>query len=176
MSAGGVDQLRGSHLVPYSNCYWSAPHDPACLIELGLTAVWAWGGSWVFDARSVTARDENQSRGLCELSWQPGVPPGSALGAPWTDWLPAGADRVEFAGLTSAGDLYWSKVGLVEGRMQHLGTASISHAGGYRAVALLGPGRLAGATAAGVIHWLRVRDNRFTEWAAPQALSDTAPV
>ncbi len=176
ITASGLEQFWGSRLVPHGTHIWPAPPGPACLIDSSAAGPWAWAGSQVFDTRAVTAGVENQSHGLCELPWRPGVPPGSALSVPWMDWYPLSADQVELAGLTSEGELYWSRVGLVEGRLTHLGTSCVGHAGGYRAVALLGSGRLAGATATNKIQWLRVRGERLLEWAAPLHLNETLRV
>jgi hypothetical protein len=176
ITSSGLEYLSGSRLMPLGTQTWPESHVPACLVGASPTGPWAWAGSWVFDMRSVTSDGHSRSDGLCMLPWWPRVPTGSALAVPWMDWFPVSADKLDLVGLTAEGDLYWSKVVLEDGRLTHIGTSSVSHGGGYLGVAVLGPGRLAGATATNEIHWLRVRGNRLVEWAAPQKLAEAVRV
>jgi hypothetical protein len=176
ITATGLEHLSGARLMPHGTHAWPESHVPACLVGASPTGSWAWAGSWVFDMRSVTTEGHNRSDGLCLLPWWPRVPSGSTLAVPWMDWFPVNADQVELAGLTAEGGLYLSRVALVDGRLVHTGTCSVSHGGGYRSVALLGPGRLAGATGTNQIHWLQLRGNRLVEWAAPQKLAEAVRV
>jgi hypothetical protein len=68
-------------------------------------------------------------------------------------WLHAG-DSLELAGIDEDGALHWCRLHCGDDRVEERGRSTAAPDEGYRAVAVVRPGLVAGVTARGV-HWLR---------------------
>jgi tetratricopeptide (TPR) repeat protein len=105
------------------------------------------------------------------IGWRPGVQENSALSQPLLSWLRTGIDRLEIAGLTEEGVIYWSEITEPTGEeVAEARTYPSRRYEGYCAVTIWKPGRLVGVTAQNRLTWIRAGSIGFQEWAPPLTL------
>jgi tetratricopeptide (TPR) repeat protein len=113
------------------------------------------GGVWFSNPfHEGTRTGEPPVWNYLRLGWSWANPPGSSLELPVISWLEVNLSQVELSGISPEGELYWSLLELRTGQEKVLATQVMEGPERFRAVAFLGPGRLAGITASG-IRWLR---------------------
>jgi hypothetical protein len=164
---GRCDHLRGVQLVPAGLGGLPRWIGDAHLLFQGSHGLWVWEGRAIRLSTS-TPEVPAPNRSYSGLHWQPAVPVGSTLGLPPIDWLNAEPRVLELAGPDSDGELYWTRVSFA-GPEASMTTAcsAVPQPGNFRAVALLGPGRLAAVTADNDMVWWRVVGGRFESFFAP---------
>jgi tetratricopeptide (TPR) repeat protein len=121
------------------------------------------------------------ARGAVELGWMPGVPDGAALPTPPLAWYLPHPARVELAGVTAEGALYWTAM---ERKHPHPNSpfdeerklVAVRDAEGFRAVAMFGPGQVAAVTARNRVCWLRAGPSGFVPRQPQQTVLGPAPV
>jgi hypothetical protein len=99
------------------------------------------------------------------IGWTPDVPEGSGLRQPVVSWVNADLDKVEFAGISQEGSVYWSKLCLKHDAVIATNVAADAR---YRAATIIRPGLVAAVTDDAVL-WIQCGKTTLTRCAKVNA-------